>query len=218
MASSLDLQEQEQLDQLKAFWNRYGNAITWGLTLVLAAFAAWNGWNWWQREQAVKAAGLYAELDKAAVAGDAARVGTAWNDLQARFPKTHQAVQGGLLAAKVLADKGQPDPAAQALRWVADQTLDPLAATVAQTRMAALQLQQKQLAEALATLKRAEGKGLDGLVFDLRGDAHLLMNDRAAAKEAYRAAWAALPTELEYRRVLEAKLMGLGVNPLEEGK
>ena len=49
MATPLDLQEQEQIDQLKAFWNQYGNLITWTLTLALAGFAAWNGWNWWQR-------------------------------------------------------------------------------------------------------------------------------------------------------------------------
>ena len=44
MATSLDLQEQEQVDALKAFWKQYGNLITWVLTLALAAFAAWNGW------------------------------------------------------------------------------------------------------------------------------------------------------------------------------
>ena len=55
MASHLDLEEQEQLDQLKAFWKSYGNLITTVITLGLLAFAGWNGWNWWQREQAVKA-------------------------------------------------------------------------------------------------------------------------------------------------------------------
>ena len=55
MATHLDLEEQEQLDQLKAFWKQWGNPIVWALTLVLAGFAAWNGWNWWQRDQAVKA-------------------------------------------------------------------------------------------------------------------------------------------------------------------
>ena len=56
MATHLDLEEQEQLDQLKHFWKQYGNLITWVLIAVLAGFAAWNGWNWWQRDQAVKAA------------------------------------------------------------------------------------------------------------------------------------------------------------------
>ena len=31
MAQPLDLQEQEQLDDLKAFWKTYGNLITWAL-------------------------------------------------------------------------------------------------------------------------------------------------------------------------------------------
>jgi hypothetical protein len=29
MAKHLDLEEQEQLDQLKHFWKQYGNLITW---------------------------------------------------------------------------------------------------------------------------------------------------------------------------------------------
>ena len=35
MATHLDLEEQEQLDQLKAFWNQYGNLIS-GVLIVLA--------------------------------------------------------------------------------------------------------------------------------------------------------------------------------------
>ena len=50
MATHLDLEEQEQLDQLKAFWKQYGNLITWLLVLVLGGYAAWNGWNLYQRD------------------------------------------------------------------------------------------------------------------------------------------------------------------------
>ena len=63
MATHLDLEEQEQLDQLKAFWKQYGNLITWVLIVALGGYAGWNGWNWWQREQAVKAGAMYDELD-----------------------------------------------------------------------------------------------------------------------------------------------------------
>jgi hypothetical protein len=52
MSNHLDLEEQEQLEQLKAFWGQYGNAITWGLILVFGAFAAWNGFQYWQRQPA----------------------------------------------------------------------------------------------------------------------------------------------------------------------
>ena len=34
MANQLDLQEQEQLDELKAFWKEHGNLITWVLVLA----------------------------------------------------------------------------------------------------------------------------------------------------------------------------------------
>jgi predicted negative regulator of RcsB-dependent stress response len=73
MATSLDLQEQEQLDALKAFWKQYGNLVTWVIILALGAFAAWNGWNWWQRDQGAKAGAMFEELDRAVAAGDATR-------------------------------------------------------------------------------------------------------------------------------------------------
>jgi predicted negative regulator of RcsB-dependent stress response len=49
MAQQLDLQEQEQVDALKAFWAKYGNLIMWSVTLVLVAFAGWS--LWMKREQ-----------------------------------------------------------------------------------------------------------------------------------------------------------------------
>jgi predicted negative regulator of RcsB-dependent stress response len=62
MATPLDLQEQEQLDALKAFWKQYGNLITWALIAALAVYAGLNGWKWWQREQSAKAGALYEQL------------------------------------------------------------------------------------------------------------------------------------------------------------
>jgi predicted negative regulator of RcsB-dependent stress response len=88
MAKHLDLEEQEQLDQIKHFWSRYGNLISWVVIVVLGAFAAWNGWNWWQRSQAVKAAALYDEVDRAAVAKDAQRMERALADMQSNFGST----------------------------------------------------------------------------------------------------------------------------------
>ncbi len=81
MATPLDLQEQEQLDELKAFWKQWGNLITWVITLVMLGFAGWNGWNWYQRDQAVKASGLFEALDRAVQEGDAQKSGRAFDDL-----------------------------------------------------------------------------------------------------------------------------------------
>ena len=69
MAKHLDLEEQEQLDQIKHFWDQYGNLITWVLIAAFGSLAAWNGWNYWQRDRATKASALYEEIERAALAG-----------------------------------------------------------------------------------------------------------------------------------------------------
>jgi len=63
MSTQLDLQEQEQLDALKAFWKTYGNLITWLLILALGAYAGWNGWQYWQRDQGIKAGAMFDETN-----------------------------------------------------------------------------------------------------------------------------------------------------------
>lgn len=213
MASSLDLQEQEQLDQLKAFWKRNGNALTWLVTLVLLALAAYNGWNWWQREQGTKASALHAEMERAAQAGEIDRVGTAWSDLKSRYPGTAQAQQGALLAARTFVDKDKLEEATAALQWAADSAADPAYRVVARLRWAGVLLDQGKAQDALAVLDKARGGGFDALVDDRRADAHLALQQPQQAREALKAAFKSMPEDLEYRRVVEAKLMSLGVDP-----
>ncbi|MED5619238.1 YfgM family protein [Ideonella sp. BN130291] len=213
MATQLDLQEQEQLDELKAFWKQYGNLITWVLILVLGAFAAWNGWNWYQREQAGKASAMFDELERAAQAGDAEKAGKVFSDLKARYPRTAFAEQGGLLAAKVQYEKGQADGAKATLAWVADNATENEYKTIARLRLAGVLLDQKQYDEALKQLASASGKEFEALVADRRGDVLLAQGKKDDAKAAYQAAWKAMDEKLEYRRLVDAKLTALGAPP-----
>jgi predicted negative regulator of RcsB-dependent stress response len=106
MASQLDLEEQEQIDQLKHFWKRYGNAITWLLIAVLGAFAAFNGWQYWQRKQAGEAAVMYDQIEAAVQAGDLTRLDRALADVKERYASTTYAHQSALLAARTYYEKG----------------------------------------------------------------------------------------------------------------
>ncbi len=213
MASNLDLQEQEQLDALKAYWNKNGNRITWLLVAVLAVFAAWNGWQYWQRDQGTKAGVLFEELDRAALAGDADKAGRIFNDMKTHHASAVYTQQGALAAAKAQADKGQAEAARNTLAWlVANGKLDELQA-VARLRLAALQLDAKQYDEALKSLDAIKTIGFDGLAADRRGDVLLAQSKRDEARKAYEAAWAAMPETMPYRRLVEAKLGDLGVTP-----
>ena len=212
MAAHLDLEEQEQLEQLKAFWKRWGNLITWLITAALAAFAAWQGWNWYQRDQAAKAAAMYEEFDRALAAQDLGKATAAAGDLKARFASTGYATQASLQVAKLQLDKDKADDARQSLVWVAEHGAEggPYR-DLARLRLAALQLDAKAYDDAGKTLDAIKSPEFTGLVADRRGDLLLLQGKRDEAKAEYQKALAAIDKALDYRRVVEAKLATLGV-------
>ena len=213
MATKLDLQEQEQLDALKAFWNKQGNLITWTLILVLGAIAAWNGWQYWQREQAQQAAAMFEELDRSASAGDAEKAGRVFGDLKSRYPRTAYTEQGALVAAKVQADKGQGDAAKATLTWAAESASQEEVKAIARLRLAGLQADAKQYDEALKTLEAVKSDDFAPLAADRRGDVLLAQGKAAEARTAYQAAWAQMSDKVDYRRLIEAKLTSLGAAP-----
>ena len=212
MARHLDLEEQEQLDELKHFWNRYGNLITWFLIAVLGAYAAWNGWNYWQRNQAAQASVLYDEVDRAAATGDVGRVQQAFADIKDKFGGTVYAQQAGLIAAKVLQDKGQAEPAKAALQWVADGASDDGIRSVARLRLAASLADAKAYDEALKVLAGGFPKEFEALAADRRGDVLNLQGKKAEAKAEYTKAWQGMEDEMDYRGLVEVKLTALGVD------
>ena len=213
MASNLDLQEQEQLDELKAFWNQYGNLITWVLVLVLGGFAAFNGWNYWQRDQGTKAAVMYEEFDKAIQAGDADQAGRVFSDLKERYARTAYAQQAGLQAAKLQADKGKGDAAQASLTWVAEKATDEEYQALAHLRLSALLLDKKAYDEALKQVDAVKPPEFAALADDRRGDILLASGKRDEAVKAYLASYKAMSDQLDYRRIVESKLASLGAAP-----
>ena len=215
MASQLDLEEQEQLDQLKHFWKRYGNAITWLLIVVLGAFAAYNGWQYWQRKQAAEAAVMYEQIESAAKAGDLTRLERALADMQERYAGATYAHQAALLAARVFYDKDKADRAKAALAWVADKAGDEGLQAVARLRLAGIALEAKAYDEALAQLGAKLPAEFAALADDRRGDVFLAQGKKAEAQAEYRKAYKGMDERAEYRRLVEVKLNALGVDVSE---
>ncbi len=210
MATNLDLQEQEQLDALKAFWKSYGNLITWTLILALGAFAGWRWWQHRQAQQGLEAGAMYEELDRATTAGDLQKTGRVLADLQQRFPKTAFAAQGALLAAKLQAEKGQPDAAKASLGWVISSVDDADLKTMARLRLAAVHAETKAYDEALKLLSEPVPAPYEALRADRQGDLLALQGKTADAVAAYQRAHAAMSDQVDYRRFVEAKLAALG--------
>lgn len=210
MASHLDLEEQEQLDRLKAFWNRWGNLVTAVLVIAAGVYAASIGWNVWQRNQAAKAASMYDELGRAAQSGDVALTDRIFGDLKERYPRTAFASQAGLVAAKVAALKGQADAARANLAWVADNASDDAHRDIARLRLAGILLDEKKLDEALRTLDAVATREFAALAADRRGDILFEQGKGDEARAAWRKALQGLDAKVDYRRVVEAKVDALG--------
>lgn len=207
---SLDLQEQEQLDELKHFWNKYGNAITWVLIAALSVYAAYTGWQWWQRSQASKAAVVFDELDKAVAAKDAAKVERVFGDLKDKFGNSAYGQMAGLTVAKSLYEAGKAKEAEAALKWTADNAKDEEFKAMAKLRLSALVLERKAYDEAMALVSGSSSAAYAPLFADKRGDILLAQGKRAEARAAYQQAFEAMDKKLAYRETVELKLNALG--------
>jgi predicted negative regulator of RcsB-dependent stress response len=215
MANNFDLEEQEQLAELKHFWDTWGNLISWLLIAVFGAIAAWNGWNYWQRTQAAQAAALFDEVDRASAANETARVERAFADIKEKFPRTAYAQQAGLLAARLMQDKGNLNAAKDALAWVADQAGDEGYKAVARLRLAGIAVEAKAYDEALKHLSAGFPPEFEALAADRRGDVYNLQGKKAEARTEYTKAYKGLDAQSEMRKLIEVKLTALGVDTRE---
>lgn len=213
MANHLDLEEQEQLDQLKHFWNQYGNIITWVLIVVLGAVAAWNGYQWWQRSQATQAAAMYDEVERVVRSGDVAKAERAFADMKERFASTAYAQQAGLLIAKMAFDAGKVDTSKSVLTWVAEKSSDPGYQAVARLRLSSLLIEAKSLDAAMAMVGGEFPAEFAPLVADRKGDILNAQGKRSEAIAQYQKAYKGLDERTDYRRLVDVKLQALGASP-----
>jgi predicted negative regulator of RcsB-dependent stress response len=212
MAKPLDLDEQEQLDQIKHFWAKYGNAISAVLIVVFGSIAAWNGWQYWQNKQATEVAVLFDEFDRAAKAGETDRMQRALSDMQAQYGGTVLTAQAALLAAKTHVDRQQTEPARAALAWVAESASDDALKAIARLRLSALDIQAQAWDAALAQLAAPVPVAFAGLVADRRGDVFTAQGKTDEARQAYETAYKALGAQDAYRTLVAAKLAAMGVD------
>jgi predicted negative regulator of RcsB-dependent stress response len=213
MATHLDLQEQEQVDALKAFWQQYGNLITWTLVAALLVYAGITGWQWWQREQSTHAGAMFDEFERALNAGDLDKTARVFADLKERYPRTAYAQQAGMLAAKMQFDKGKTDDARASLTWVIEHAVESDYKSLGRLRLAALLLEAKQYDEALKQLDAVPAGPYAALAADRRGDVLLAQGKKDDARAAYQQAFKSMDDKVEYRRLVDAKLTALGAAP-----
>jgi predicted negative regulator of RcsB-dependent stress response len=207
--STYDLEEQEQLAALKAWWKEHGGGVALAAVLVAAAVAAWNGWIWYQRSQAAQAAALYETLQKAARANDLKATQDTAGSILENYPRSAYAPLAALVSAKVQFQAGDLKTARAQLQWVVEHAASDEIRSIASLRLASVLLDDKEPDAALKALEAKPHPGFEALYAAQRGDILMVQKKREEARVAYRAALEkAEPGPL--REGLRLKLEALG--------
>lgn len=205
-----DFQEQEQLDDLKAWWARWGNAVTVVVVIACAVAIGVQGWRWYTAKQADEAGALYGALTAATRGNDLPRAKDTTAQLTERFARTGYAPRGALVLAKLLFDSGDAAGAKVQLQWVVDHADEEELKEIARYRLAEILLDEKKYDDALKVLDAKHGAPFAGLYADLRGDILAAAGKPDEAKAAYEAALTKLDAKSQYRQYVQVKLESLG--------
>ncbi len=186
--ATYDLEEQEQLAALKAWWKEHGGAVFLGATLVLAAIGAWNGWMWYQRSQSAQAAVLYDTLQKAARASDLKTTRETAGAILENFPRSAYAPLAALVSAKVQFQAGDLKTARAQLQWVIEHAGSDEIRSIATLRLASVLLDDNEPDAALKILEAKPHPGFEALYASQRGDILVTQKRRSEARASYKAA------------------------------
>ena len=207
----LDLEEQEQVAELKAWWKQHGNLIVAALLAAALAFAGWQGWRWYSTSQAAQAAAVFDTLAKAAQAGDAKALRDATGTLIESYPRTLYAAMGALVAARFHFDRNDLKAAKLQLQWVVERAPTEDFRDLARLRLAALLLDEKAYDEALKVLEAPHAAAYASQFAALRGDVLVAKNQPAEARAAYQLALEKAGREQSaFRESVRMRLEALG--------
>ena len=221
--ATYDLEEQEQLAEIKAWWKLYGNLVVNALTVAAVVVIAWQGWNWYQRSQSGQAAMLYDVLQKVVYEKDVQRITAASGELLEKFGGSDYAALGALTAAKAMVEAGDGKTAKLKLLWVVEHSKHELR-ELARLRLVALLLDEKAYDEALKQLDGKVSPAFAVRFAESRGDVLSAQGKKAEAVTAYQTALSDLEnadkagdesasqsqSNVIYRDLLQQKIDSLG--------
>ncbi|MCQ4232899.1 YfgM family protein [Pseudomonas stutzeri] len=180
--------DEEQLAQIKDWWQRNGKPLLTGGALAVALVFGWQFWQNHQLNQAYNASGLYQQLLTAALESgeaDAAEVARLGNQLKQDFAGTHYAQYGSLFVAKVAVEGGRLDEAAAELRAIVDKPADATLGELARQRLARVLAAQDKAEDALKLLEGEADKAFAAGREELRGDLLVQLGRVDEAHAAY---------------------------------
>lgn len=209
--STLDLEEQEQLASLKAWWSQYGGFVTAVIAVVTVAIAVWTAWTWYQRDQSMQASNIYEQLQKAARANDVKAVQQLTGNILEHYSRTAYAPMAALLAAKIHFLSGDLKTARVQLQWAVEHARSKEIKEISRLRLSILLIDAGALDDAEKLLGPTPTEGFSGLFGVARGDLLVAQKKPSEARGAYKSALESVGRlDPAIRELLQLKLDMLG--------
>ena len=194
MAVVMDLEEQEQIAELKAWWKKYGNFVTVLVLVVSVSVLGYRLWDYYQDTQAQKAMLPYETLKEAVYGGDVAKITGAADTLAKEYGKTAYATLGNLEAASALVSLKDVDGAIKRYQWVIDHGIKPEWQLLARINLSQVLIDKQKYDEAIKTLAITPVAGFEAVLASAQGDAYWAADQLDKAREAYKKALTSLDT------------------------
>lgn len=207
---AFDLEEQEKLDELKAWWKQNAKWVITGLTVFLLAVAGWRGWQTWTHKQAVEASQLFDRALQAAMMNDAKAVREITGQIMENYSRTAYAAPAAWLVGQINHDSGDLKSATAQYAYALDKARDAGVEQLARLRLAAIRLENKDLDGALALLQQPHDEAYAGLYANLKGDVLVELGKTEEARAAYQEALNKLGDKSALASLVEIKLDALG--------
>lgn len=183
--ATYDLEEQEQLEELKTWWKLHGTIVTAVVAVLAAGVVGWQGWQWWQNSQTAQASQIYGNLQQALMQQDVKRVRLMAGELIEKYSGTAYAGMGAMLSGKALLETGDLKSAQLQFGWVADNAKDPGLRDLARLRQAIALAEDKAYDEALKLLAVPPAPTLMVRFLEVRGDVLQAQGKAVEAHKAY---------------------------------
>ena len=209
--------DEQQLDSVKSFFQKYGSAIVTGILIALIAFF---GWEYWQKKTLAENQNATAKvqqlMDDANVANGDVKIITALSASAAKIvkdnPDSVQAIQSQMVMAKLAYEKNDYALAERELKKVENSKIKDIGLLqVVKIKLADAQLAQKKYDDALKTLSAVTDPAFQATAEELKGDIYVAKSDINNAQKAYQVAWKAVLERKQERQILQIKLESVGV-------
>ena len=207
---ALDLEEQEQVDELKALWKKYGAYIARSLIAFFVLYGLFQGWGYYQTKQSLGASELYQSivvLDEKNTKDILQKSQKLMDD----YSGTPYAGRAAILFAKASYLEGNKDKAKERLDWATSHAKESATKSIALIQLGQILVEEKKYEDALKRVNDVENEGYLGLSNDLKGDILNAMGKKEEAKKAYQEALKRFGPKDPYAKFTQEKLESLGV-------